>query len=204
MLQIETKSTEQLNPILNFKNITIHAVDGEKALQLLKIEEEFLNNCSLFDFQTMLKTEKKVTKEDYFEHIAKHILNWDENKNFLSQLTTQVSKVNDLFEGYNLKFPSPIYVILTNGKDLAGAAYCKGQDVIVLPQNFYLTDEKLFKTFIHESFHILSKNNLEIRDKLYKIIGFIKTKMEVKLPEQLIRITNPGITILIIILFLNV
>jgi hypothetical protein len=63
----------------------------------------------------------------------------------------------------------------------------------MLPQSEVTKSQKdLQKLICHELFHILSRQNPELREKLYAIIGFTKCN-EIKLPPELERrkITNP-------------
>ncbi len=61
---------------------------------------------------------------------------------------------------------------------------------------------QLYKTFIHELFHIWNKweYNLEVRDQLYAIIGYHKIPLEkqIEFPVSLnsLKITNPDAPIL--------
>lgn len=179
----------------SFKNITICPVDEEFAGELLGKEDDYLKNLSCFDLQSRLQCEKTDLKvEDYVCFLTKQVLKWEEQ--YLNLLLSKAQIASDLFEGYNIKFPSRIYIVLTNGKDEQRAAYCRGLDVIVIPTNFF-NDYFFLKVFIHECFHIFSRNNLELKDKLYEVIGFRRLQKEVKLPECLIRISNPGKLLLI-------
>ena len=97
-------------------------------------------------------------------------------------------------EEYDLNLPSKVILIKTTGKEEGGAAYCRG-NAIVLPQNLLnQTGQDMETLIIHELFHIFMKNNLDIREKLYKIINFKKCG-KVELPQSLldIEVTNPDV-----------
>ena len=59
------------------------------------------------------------------------------------------------------------------------------------------SSELLATVMLHEFFHVISRNNPDLRDRLYAAIGFIKTP-ELVLPESLQeqKISNPDVPVL--------
>src|SRR6185295_8730869 len=81
----------------------------------------------------------------------------------------------------------------TTGREEADASYCRGTNIIVFSRHFVNAPAGELETaVIHELFHLLSRNNPELRAKLYALIGF-KPCDEIQLPAELDsrHITNP-------------
>ena len=69
------------------------------------------------------------------------------------------------------QFPEVVYLVKTNGSEEGGAAYTRSNG-IVLPGRRGGGRSKGLIT--HELFHVLSRHNPELRDKIYAVIGFKK------------------------------
>jgi hypothetical protein len=85
-----------------------------------------------------------------------------------------------------------VYLIKTTGREEGGAAYTRAH-AIVLPEHALAAPVmNLPKSLCHEIFHILSRANPDLREKLYAEIGFVKCN-EVPFPKELNprKITNP-------------
>lgn len=170
----------------------IRLIDGEEAINKFCELDEFVLSMSEFDRQSRLNSKNPISTHEYLSHISKQIVPWTQYHK--QQIVNAVDFLNsnglDILKLCNL--PKEICVVVTNGKDEAGAAYCRGQNIIVLPTN---CENAWPSIFPHELFHIISKNNHELRDKLYECIGFrkIPNKQHVVLPKELtnLKITNP-------------
>ena len=79
------------------------------------------------------------------------------------------------------------------GAEEAGAFYTRDTAIMMPAKPTDTADgELLKKTIAHELFHILSRSNLELREKLYALIGFSNCG-EIEFPDELKprKITNP-------------
>jgi hypothetical protein len=101
------------------------------------------------------------------------------------------ARVEGFFSELGIALPDA-RLVRTNGKEEGGAAYTRG-NVIVLPTNV-LNDPKqnLVETISHELFHIISRHDPALRNKLYQVIGFEECA-EFSFPAALARrrITDP-------------
>lgn len=183
----------------------IRLIDGSEAIQEFSKVDQYLANMSEFDLQARLQTSDVVNLGQYIKFITRQLLPWKEEH---IKLIAEI--VNDL-NGKSLdilkfvKLPKEILIVLTNGNDEAGAAYCRNLNMIVLPiTKLNPTDSNIAQlasgnewhtTIPHELFHIISRNNPELRDKLYKCIGYnpIPNNKIADLPIDLahLKITNP-------------
>jgi hypothetical protein len=179
----------------NANSSVIELISGQQAIEKLQKPDDFINNLSTFDLESRLHS-SSATLQDYFELIAQHILDWNKVSN--QSITSCIEYINKtcINKLKLLTFPPRIFVVLTDGKDENDAAYCRNENVIVIPK-VMIKSERMRTIFVHELFHIWSKwnINLTIRDELYASIGYYKipVKKSPEFPASLypIKITNP-------------
>lgn len=168
----------------------LHFGDVRDGVAALSQPDEFLARLSPFDYQVRLKTDRPVGQQDLLAHVAPHVRPWTEEE--IARLTPAWEAVAEKIAPWNLPLPRSILLVKTDGLEDAGAAYTRGT-AIVLPQRMVDgTRQSLDKLLPHELFHVLSRHNPQLRQALYRSIGFQKTN-EVPLPGvlQARRITNP-------------
>ncbi|CAF0793532.1 unnamed protein product [Adineta steineri] len=186
------------NTELRLKNANssiIELISGEQAIEKIQRPDDFTNNFSSFDLYSRLNS-PTATTDDYLKFVAQQILPW--NDATIQSITSCVDSINtDCINKLQLLiYPPRIFLIMTNGKDENDAAYCRNQDLIILPRNMILSGQ-VYKILIHELFHIWSKwhTNSIIRDELYTSIGFHKIPIEnsIEFPISLneLKMTNP-------------
>jgi hypothetical protein len=83
-------------------------------------------------------------------------------------------------------------MILTTGGEEASAAYTRANAVVLPRAKLSQSPAALRKLICHELFHVLSRENAQLREALYATIGFVACE-EIELPGDLgpRRITNP-------------
>ena len=157
----------------------------------LKTEDTFLQNLSPFDRSARLKTGREVDHAEYLDYIAAQTLDWTAEEK--EKINNAMVLVNLAFSQYSLSFPEELIFIKTTGLEEGNAAYCRGNNIIVLPASYInVPMDRLCNLLIHELFHIYSRNNSVTKDALYEILSFRKCG-ELQLPEEIFRwkITNP-------------
>ena len=162
--------------------------EGRSALTQLDL---FVKSQSRYDRQARLGTEQEVSDEDYFRFVAAAVEAWPEKE--IEALIAAVDSIRKKLEPYKVPFPRTVLLVRTSGKEEGGAAYCRG-NAVVLPGRLVTTysPANLEKLLIHELFHVVSSHNLELRKALYRIIGF-KPSPGIDYPKSLRdrKITNP-------------
>jgi hypothetical protein len=172
-------------------NTQIIFASADVAKDYLKIEDVFLLNLSPFDRSARLKTSREIGKTEFLDFISAQTRDW--NKNEKEKINDIMYQISFAFSEYNLSFPDEIIFVKTIGLEEGNAAYCRGNNIIVLPIDLInLPTARLFNLIIHELFHIYSRNNLEIQEILYNMLSFKRTN-ELLLPDELFqkKITNP-------------
>ncbi|MGO8927957.1 MAG: hypothetical protein ACLQU3_13855 [Limisphaerales bacterium] len=179
----------QAQILLGDGTTVVFATVGE-AKPILTCRDDFVRCMSPFDRAARMKTEKGVSEKDYLEFVGKNVLEWNDGEKRKVTLAFQGIQTN--LEGLSLPFPKQVLLVKTTGDEEGRAPYTRA-NVIILPKGEIATPTaKLQKTICHELFHILSRANPELREKLYLVIGFEKCD-EVEFPSELKsrKITNP-------------
>ena len=162
----------------------------DEGRKILSRRDDFLAALSPFDRSARLKRSAAVDEKSFIEFVAAEVRPWSEEET--ARITRSLQLVSARLAGFELGFPAEIQLVKTTGKEEGGAAYCRGSAVI-LPSRIARRKEKgLTGLLLHELFHILSRNQPELRDKLYRIIGFFPCG-DVRFPPGLEprRLTNP-------------
>jgi hypothetical protein len=163
----------------------------ERAADMMTTIDEFVRGLSSFDLQSKTLSTGDVTVEQYLAYLRERPQEWTyEDVEKLKRVAASITKKLDE-AGLTPGFPSTIEVIKTDMKEESGAsAYTRLNYIAMGADMFNLSDNDFEKVFMHELFHILSRNNPELQEKVYNSIGFKKCN-EVPYPEQIHRIANP-------------
>lgn len=162
----------------------------EQGRQLLTTRDDFVTRLSPFDRAARLKTDREVSEQEYLEFVARQVREWtDQERATLQQaLKSLRPKIGPLAA----LLPREVVFIKTTGQEEGEAAYTRGQAVILPEAKLAGNPRGIEQLVAHELFHILSRTNPQLRDKLYATIGF-EPCGEVQLPEPLRprKLTNP-------------
>jgi hypothetical protein len=162
----------------------------DEGRKILTARDEFVQVLSPFDRGAALKTDRDVAEKDYLAFVGRSVLDWTEADK--EALAPTLNAVKAGLGRYPLPFPKTVYLIKTTGEEEGDAPYTRS-DAIILPKSHLTRAQKADAELIyHELFHVLSRTNPDLKEKLYAAIGFRKCD-EVNLPGDLKsrRITNP-------------
>jgi hypothetical protein len=199
-------ATNERNFILNAKSpVIVQLIDGEKAIEEFSKKDKFIESMSPFDLECRMNISPTPSIEEYVSFITQQIMPWSNlcAGQVQSVIEDMNNNSNDVLK--YCSFPSTIYIILTNGQDEAKAAYCRNSNLIILPlsvdeENNPVGDlasltsgHNWNSTIKHELFHIWSRNNIQMRDIMYQIIGYLRVPKEICIPSNLmnLKVTNP-------------
>ncbi len=159
-----------------------------EGIDALTVRDDFINAMSPFDRQVRLKTDRDISTEELLAFIPRHVLPWTSDE--VDRLTPLVESLAKKLPAWKLHLPSVVLLVKTDGQEDANAAYCRGA-AIVLPTRM-IHGGGLHSILPHELFHVLSSHNPQLRQALYRSIGFERSN-EVPLPGplQARKITNP-------------
>jgi hypothetical protein len=163
----------------------------DRAADLMATVDGFVSGLSSFDLSSKTLTIGEVTTDQYLASLRERPQEWTyEDVEKLKRVAASITrKLDDA--GLYPNFPSVIEVIKTDMKEESGAsAYTRLNYIAMGAPMFNLTDEDFEEVFIHELFHVLSRNNPSFQNKVYNSLGFTQCN-EVKYPDGFQRISNP-------------
>lgn len=167
---------------------TIRFATVEEGRKILTTRDDFVLAMSPFDRAGILKTNRDVSEKEYLEFVGKNILEWNENEKQI--ILSILNEIRPKLAA--LPFPDQVLIIKTTGREEGGAAYTRA-NAIVFPAGISTWNKEFLKRAVcHEPFHVLSRANPELKEKLYTAIGFVKCQ-NIDLPQDLKKrmITNP-------------
>lgn len=163
----------------------------QQARSILTTRDEFVQGLSPFDRSARLKTANEVAEPAYLKFVGENAQDWSDKEKKL--VLAALSELQPRLDALSLPLPKPVVLIKTSGREEGGAAYTRGSAIILTASD--LAEEKkanLPRLISHELFHVLSRQNPALREKLYGVIGF-QPCGELAFPAKLkaIKITNP-------------
>lgn len=169
--------------------ISFATVDEGRAV--LTARDDFVVRLSPFDRAVRVETGREVSEQDYLRFVRGNVLAWNpEDKKAVESAWSALAP--RLVETAPL-FPPAIDFIETTGREEGGAEYTRA-NAIILPRSSLDPAHRasLEGIVAHELFHVLSRNNPDLRDELYAVIGF-QPCGEIPFPTELAgrKITNP-------------
>lgn len=137
-----------------------------------------------------MKIDRSVSEGELLAFIGRNTLDWTSEE--MQAVQAAIEAIQPLLRDLPLPLPPTVHLIKTTGAEEGNAAYTRGTAIVLPKRELGKSQESLQRVICHELFHILSRQNPELREKLYKIIGFTKCN-EVKLTPgiELRKITNP-------------
>lgn len=169
---------------------TVAFATVDRAREILAGRDDFVRSMSPFDRAARMKTARAVSEEDYLAFVAKNVLTWNDAEE--QKVTAAFQSVRPELEAQALPLPRKIFLVKTTGSEEGNAPYTRANAIVLPEAELRRPGAKIRKTLCHELFHILSRTNPELREKLYAAIGFVKCR-EVAFPPELKprKITNP-------------
>jgi len=168
----------------------VRFVQASEGSKILVAKDDFIRRLSPFDRAARLKVDRPVSEEEFLNFVARNTSEW--TKNDIEAVKASVERIRPLLRQFPLSLPSVIQLVKTTGAEEGNAAYTRGT-AIMIPQSELTKSEKgLERLICHELFHILSRQNPTLRDRLYETIGFSPCD-EIEFPRELVarKITNP-------------
>ncbi|MDQ5978673.1 MAG: hypothetical protein QG602_1647 [Verrucomicrobiota bacterium] len=169
---------------------TVHFASVEQAAAVLGSRDDFVQRLSPFDRAARLKTSRAVSEAEFLQFVTSKVLPWADAER--EKITAAFAGVQAKLAARALPLPKDILLIRTTGDEEGKAAYTRANAIILPTDDLAQPQIGLEKLLCHELFHILSRTNPELRDTLYRVIGF-EACDEVPFPAELLarKITNP-------------
>ncbi len=172
------------------KGTSVVFATAEQAKEILTSRDDFVRCMSPFDRAARMKTDRDVSEEDYLEFVGKSVLEFSDVEK--QRIAAALDGIHPELETLDLPFPRQVLIVKTTGNEEGAAAYTRANAIIFPKADLRAPVARIQKTLCHELFHILSRADPDLREKLYAAIGFVKCN-EVVFPPGLKprKITNP-------------
>lgn len=168
----------------------------EEAKKLMLTEDSYILNRSSFDIVSRLQN-PKGTKEELIAMSLQELREWtDDEKEKIQHLTETINNTIRR-EQFKLPLPKEIVLVKSTLNDEGGAGGYTRDNWIALTDRVFthLPADFHQKLLLHETFHILTRNSLDFKRKMYETIGFTVTDEELDYPKDLwdMHISNPDV-----------
>lgn len=172
---------------------------GETVVRLATVAEGarrleepdvFSRAMSRFDREVRLGRREMADEADVLRHAAAQVIPWSDTDR--ATALTALASLSGKLKPFSIPLPPSILLIQTNGKDEGAAAYCRYPAIIVPNQIVARGAAGLESLLCHELFHIISRHDVQLRQRLYRIVGFESCE-PIAAPDALRdrKITNP-------------
>lgn len=181
----------------NIKATNIHIVyaNKDKAKELLTSNDSFTNRWNHFDIAVRTHS-NYATKEQLFQIAGKSCLEWSEtDKNKLDSIAKYIEKRIECL-GLKIDIPREIIMIKTTMEEEGNAGAYTRNNWIAIGQSVMDADiHKLTYIVGHELFHILTRNSIDFKRKVYSTIGFNILDHEIQFKNDIREriISNPDV-----------
>lgn len=162
----------------------------DEARAVLGKRDEFVAQLSAFDRAARMKSATPVREADFLAFAGRSAVAWDPQHK--ARVEAALAALKPRLARLDVALPEPVLLVATTGQEEGQAEYTRG-NAIVLPRSFFASaDKSLEFVLAHELFHVLSRQDAELREDLYEVIGFERCD-KLALPTSLAsrKITNP-------------
>ena len=160
----------------------------ETAREVLGTRDEFVARLSPFDRAARMKSADDVDEAAYLAFATAAGREWSNDER--ARLTAAFAVIEPKLTALLPQQREPILLVKTSGQEEGGAGYTRA-NAVMLPQA-HEDERELQRLLAHEIFHVVSRNEPELKRALYRAIGFEECG-EVVLPPALAarKMTNP-------------
>jgi hypothetical protein len=166
------------------------AVDEGRAV--LGASDDYTRRMSPFDRSLRLQVERDVDEAEYRAWAADQVVPWSEAAR--EKIEAAFALVREALDRFDLPLPERVLLTQTTGREEAGHPYTRAAAIILPGAVVEAADvSRLGRLLCHEIFHVMSRADPSLHDRLYGLIGFERLPREVELPAELRdrRLTNP-------------
>lgn len=172
-------------------NVPVKFATREEGAQFLGATDEYISRMNPLDRSARMKTELDVSEDEFLQFVANEVMPWNEREQ--ATVERAFSSITDALDRLNVPpLPEGIRIIKTTGKEEGNAAYTRGNAIILPAIVLDEGSQQLQWLISHELFHVISRRYPDLREALYRTIGFTRGHAVV-LPPQLAsrKIANP-------------
>lgn len=180
---IRAADTVQVGPFL-FEFAT-----AKQGSDVLGREDEYVKQMSLFDRQVRMQSVEDPGRDAYLGFAAQAARDWP--KDAKDSIANALGDISERLGELKMPTIEKILIVHTDGSEEAGAAYTRSNAIILPPGEVGTSDRRKRSVMAHELFHVLSRHHPDMRDALYKRIGFYRRGFTFPDAMKELKLTNP-------------
>ena len=155
---------------------------------ILGARDDYVQATSALERSAMLSTGDNVDEGRFIQFMQGMVLDWTEDER--RQLRPLIARLDRFLSGLKWKRPERILLVGVDDALENGAPHTRANG-IMLPKS-ELTGDRLTYVLSHETFHVLTREDSALKERLYGAIGFRRCeRMEIPESVSRMRITNP-------------
>ena len=160
------------------------------ARAVLTGRDEFLGSLSPFDRSVRLRTPKPVSEAEFVRFLGESVRPWQPGE--IEKLRPIVASLRTRLARFTLNLPAEVLLVKTSGKEEEGTNYTRANAIVLPEATLALPPGQVENVLAHELFHVLTRHDRAVRERLYAVVGF-RPCSEIAYPAVLAsrRITNP-------------
>lgn len=157
---------------------------------LLGASDDYVRATSAFERSARLRTRDPVDEDRFVEFMRETAHGWTEEEK--QKLRPLIARLDRFLSGYKWKRPKKILLVLVGAALEDGAPHTRGHGVMLPRSEVLGPPSRLVYVVSHETFHVLTRQDGELREALYGTIGFRRCE-RIEIPDSVdrLRITNP-------------
>src|SRR5712691_2546042 len=155
---------------------------------ILGARDDYVRAMSALERSAQLRTGDKVDEGRFMQFMQGTVLDWTEEER--RQLRPLIARLDRFLSGLKWKRPEKILLVRVDAALENGAPHTRANG-IMLPKSEF-TAEQLTYVVSHETFHVLTREDGGLKERLYGALGFRRCE-RIEIPESVsgMRITNP-------------
>src|SRR6266849_469080 len=155
---------------------------------ILGARDEYVRATSALERSAQLRTGDKVDEGRFMQFMQGTVLDWTEEER--RQLRPLIARLDRFLSGLKWKRPGRILLVRVDAALENGAPHTRANG-IMLPKNEFTTEQFTY-VVSHETFHVLTREDSGLKERLYGAIGFRRCE-RIEIPESVsrMRVTNP-------------
>ena len=155
---------------------------------ILGARDEYVLATSALERSAQLRTGDKVDEGRFMQFMEGTVLDWTEEER--RHLRPLIARLDRFLSSLKWKRPGKILLVRVDAALENGAPHTRANG-IMLPKNEFTTEQFTY-VVSHETFHVLTREDSALKERLYGAVGFRRCE-RIEIPESVsrMRITNP-------------
>lgn len=145
----------------------------EQGRAVLGADDLYIQNQTAWERGARMQISAEESAKDFLAFETQNVLPWTaaDRRKLIPILESLVQPLSP----YASLYPKNVLFVKTSGREEYGAAYTRSNAIMLKADIVSNTRPALLRQIVaHESFHVLSRYQPELRDRLYAAIGFEK------------------------------